>query len=67
MQVVRSTLVDLGKALEGKVVMNGDLEDVMLGLSVGKIPAIWMKSSYVLPSLLHPSLTLFRNSHPVYQ
>jgi dynein heavy chain len=47
--VIRSTLVNLGKALKGLVVMNADLDNVAMNLGIGRVPDIWMKSSY--PSL----------------
>ncbi|KAK3717325.1 hypothetical protein QZH41_011557, partial [Actinostola sp. cb2023] len=47
--VVRSTLVNLRKAVKGLVVMSGDLEDVFNNMLVGKVPAVWAAKSY--PSL----------------
>jgi dynein heavy chain len=47
--VVRSTLINLGKALKGLVLLNADLENVGASLTVGKVPAPWLKASY--PSL----------------
>jgi len=47
--VIRSNLLDLKKALKGLVVMNATLEDVFVNLGVGRIPASWKKASY--PSL----------------
>jgi len=46
---VRSTLVNLGKALKGLVLLNADLENVGASLTVGKVPAPWLATSY--PSL----------------
>jgi dynein heavy chain len=48
-KVIRSSLVNLQKALKGLVVMNAALDDVFLNLGIGKIPATWKKASY--PSL----------------
>ena len=49
LSVIRNTLRDLLKAMKGLVVMSSDLEDVGRSLLIGKIPEVWMKSSY--PSL----------------
>eukprot|EP00913_Durusdinium_trenchii_P035956 g33641.t1 len=46
---VRSSLVDIGKAVKGLVIMGPDLEDVANGILLNKQPAFWQKNSY--PSL----------------
>eukprot|EP00928_Gymnodinium_smaydae_P017340 TRINITY_DN16627_c1_g2_i1.p1 TRINITY_DN16627_c1_g2~~TRINITY_DN16627_c1_g2_i1.p1 ORF type:complete len:2315 (-),score=450.26 TRINITY_DN16627_c1_g2_i1:520-6690(-) len=46
---VRSTLVDVGKAVKGLVVMSGELEVVANGILTNQLPDIWKKLSY--PSL----------------
>ena len=48
-EVVRTTLAGLRKALKGLIVMSGELEEVAKALTVGKVPAGWIKKSY--PSL----------------
>eukprot|EP00434_Breviolum_minutum_P012044 symbB.v1.2.010619.t2/scaffold696.1/size260109/12 len=46
---VRASLVDIGKAVKGLVIMGPDLEDVANGILLNKQPAFWQKNSY--PSL----------------
>ena len=46
LSVVRSTLINLQKAIKGLVVMNAELEALAGSLLVGKVPAMWMKKSY---------------------
>jgi len=47
--VIRSSLVNLQKALVGLVVMSSDLETLANQMSIGVIPAMWKAQSY--PSL----------------
>ncbi|KAG5443966.1 Dynein heavy chain 3, axonemal [Clonorchis sinensis] len=47
--VVRSTLLDLKKAIKGLVVMSADLEDIFNSMLVGKLPSVWAAKSF--PSL----------------
>ncbi|CAE7657906.1 Dnah3, partial [Symbiodinium pilosum] len=46
---VRASLVDIGKAVKGLVIMGPDLEDVANGILLNKQPDFWKKVSY--PSL----------------
>lgn len=49
LSIVRSSLINLQKAIKGLVVMSADLESCAQSLLIGKLPAIWAKRSY--PSL----------------
>nr|XP_054750956.1 dynein axonemal heavy chain 3-like isoform X12 [Lytechinus pictus] len=48
-EVVRSSLQDIRKAMKGLVVMSAELEDVFDSMMVGKVPGMWAAKSY--PSL----------------
>ncbi|EDM17633.1 rCG40149 [Rattus norvegicus] len=48
-KVVRRSLIDLGRAIKGQVLMSSELEEVFNSMIVGKVPAMWAAKSY--PSL----------------
>ena len=49
LSVIRSTLIDLQKAVKGLVLMSAELEAVGRAMYDGKVPAAWLKRSF--PSL----------------
>uniref|UniRef100_A0A8C2VP56 Dynein axonemal heavy chain 3 n=1 Tax=Chinchilla lanigera TaxID=34839 RepID=A0A8C2VP56_CHILA len=48
-KVVRSSLINLGRAIKGQVLMSSELEEVFNSMLVGKVPDMWAAKSY--PSL----------------
>ncbi|XP_074961219.1 dynein axonemal heavy chain 3 [Phalacrocorax aristotelis] len=48
-EVVRNSLINLGKAIKGQVLMSAELEDVFNSMLMGKVPSMWAAKSY--PSL----------------
>ncbi|XP_063405511.1 dynein axonemal heavy chain 12-like isoform X3 [Mytilus trossulus] len=49
LSIIRSSLVNIQKAIKGLVVMSTDLEKLAGSLMIGQLPAMWAKRSY--PSL----------------
>lgn len=47
--IIRSSLINLGKAVKGLALMSSDLDKVGRALFDGKVPAMWLKKSF--PSL----------------
>jgi dynein heavy chain len=46
---LRSSLVDVGRAIQGQISMIPELEQVYASMAIGKLPQAWLKKSY--PSL----------------
>ncbi|XP_071052662.1 dynein axonemal heavy chain 7-like isoform X1 [Onthophagus taurus] len=49
LSVIRSSLINVRKAIKGVIVMNASLEEVYTSMLTGRIPKVWAGSSY--PSL----------------
>jgi dynein heavy chain len=49
LNVVRSSMVDLQKAVKGLILLSDNLDKVGQSLLIGKVPAMWLKKSF--PSL----------------
>lgn len=47
--IIRSSLVDMKKAIKGEVLLSAQLEEALFQILDGKAPALWLKKSY--PSL----------------
>jgi dynein heavy chain len=48
-KVIRNSLNDLKKAIKGEVLLSTDLENALMSLKNGQVPAMWIKKSF--PSL----------------
>ncbi|GAX82307.1 hypothetical protein CEUSTIGMA_g9736.t1 [Chlamydomonas eustigma] len=46
LKIIRSSLMDLSKAVKGLVVMSGELEKVGTALQGGKVPELWLSRSF---------------------
>ena len=49
LNIIKESISDLKKVIEGKLIMSAELEEVFNSLLVGKVPEMWSAKSY--PSL----------------
>ncbi|KAL7290283.1 hypothetical protein TKK_0015983 [Trichogramma kaykai] len=48
-EVIKSSLVNVRKAIKGYIIMSSSLEEIYASMCIGKVPQAWLKKSY--PSL----------------
>ncbi|XP_011502202.1 PREDICTED: dynein heavy chain 3, axonemal [Ceratosolen solmsi marchali] len=45
-EIIKSSLINLKKAIKGQIIMSSNLEEIFTSASIGRVPTVWEKKSY---------------------